>query len=51
MINYVEQLVEQKLAEETKVVKENVHPVPFCPPQIPYDLTWDRTWAAVVESC
>jgi hypothetical protein len=23
-------------------------PVPFCPPQIPYDLTWARTRAAVV---
>jgi hypothetical protein len=23
-------------------------PVPLCPPQIPYDLTWDRTRAAAV---
>jgi hypothetical protein len=25
-------------------------PVPFCPPQIPYDLTWDWTQPAVVGS-
>jgi hypothetical protein len=25
-------------------------PVPFCPPQIPHDLTWDRTRAAAVGS-
>jgi hypothetical protein len=25
-------------------------PVPLCPPQIPHDLTWDRTRAAEVES-
>jgi hypothetical protein len=24
--------------------------VPFCPPPIPHDLTWDRTWAAAVGS-
>jgi hypothetical protein len=25
-------------------------PVPLCSPQIPHDLTWDRTWAAAVGS-
>jgi hypothetical protein len=25
-------------------------PVPLCSPQIPYDMTWARTWAAVVRS-
>jgi hypothetical protein len=25
-------------------------PVPLCPPQIPYDLTWAQTWAAAVGS-
>jgi hypothetical protein len=25
-------------------------PVPLCPPQIPHDLTWDRTRATAVES-
>jgi hypothetical protein len=25
-------------------------PVPLCPPQIPHDLTWDRTRAATVGS-
>jgi hypothetical protein len=24
-------------------------PVPLCPPQIPHDLTWDRTRDAAVE--
>jgi hypothetical protein len=23
-------------------------PVPFCPPQIPHDMTWAQTWAAAV---
>jgi hypothetical protein len=23
-------------------------PVPLCPPQIPHDLAWARTWAAAV---
>jgi hypothetical protein len=23
-------------------------PVPLCPPQIPHDKNWDRTWAAAV---
>jgi hypothetical protein len=25
-------------------------PVPIFPPQIPHDLTWDRTWAAAMRS-
>jgi hypothetical protein len=25
-------------------------PVPICPPQIPYDMTWSRTRAAAVGS-
>jgi hypothetical protein len=25
-------------------------PVPLCPPKIPHDLTWARTWAAAVGS-
>jgi hypothetical protein len=25
-------------------------PVPLCPPQIPHELTWARTWAAAVGS-
>jgi hypothetical protein len=40
----VEQLVEWELAGETKYV-ENTRPVPFCPPQIAHDLTWDGKWA------
>jgi hypothetical protein len=25
-------------------------PVPLCPPQIPHELSWTRTWAAAVTS-
>jgi hypothetical protein len=24
--------------------------MPLCPPQIPHDLTWDQTWAAMMGS-
>jgi hypothetical protein len=30
--------------------RRNPAPVPLCPPQIPHDLTWARTWAAAVGS-
>jgi hypothetical protein len=43
----VEQLVELESAGETEVLGENL---PFCPPQIPHDLTWTLTRASVVES-
>jgi hypothetical protein len=39
----VEQLVETELAGETEVLGEKSIPVLLCPPQIPHDLTWDRT--------
>jgi hypothetical protein len=25
-------------------------PLPFCPPEIPHDLTWDRTFVVALES-
>jgi hypothetical protein len=28
----------------------NPPPVPFCPPQIPYDLTWGQTQAMAMRS-
>jgi hypothetical protein len=43
----VEQSVKWELAVETKVLGENL---PFCPPQILHDLTWNRTQAAAVRS-
>jgi hypothetical protein len=30
--------------------RRKLNPVPLCPPQIPHDLTWARTRAAVVGS-
>jgi hypothetical protein len=29
---------------------EKTCPMPLCPPQIPHDVTWARTWAAIVGS-
>jgi hypothetical protein len=41
-VDDMEQLVERELAEETEV--------PFCLPQIPHDLIWDRTCVAALRS-
>jgi hypothetical protein len=41
---------EYELEGETAVLAENLPPVPLCPPQIPYDMTWARTRAAAVGS-
>jgi hypothetical protein len=46
----VEQSVEWKLAGETEIIRENLPPVPLCPPQIPHGLTWDRIRAAMMGS-
>jgi hypothetical protein len=46
MMMSVEHLVKW-MAGETEVLVENL---PLCPPQIPYDLTWVRTLAAMVGS-
>jgi hypothetical protein len=50
MMMNAEQPVEWELAGETEVFEENPPPVPLCPPQIPYDLTWARTRATAVGS-
>jgi hypothetical protein len=42
----VEQLMEWELAGETEILRENL---PLLP-QIPYDLTWNHTRAAMVGS-
>jgi hypothetical protein len=47
MIMNVEQLVEWELAAGTEMLGKNL---PLCPPQIPHDLTWNRTRTAVVGS-
>jgi hypothetical protein len=31
-----------------RIGRGNLAPVPLCPPQIPYDFTWDRTRAAAL---
>jgi hypothetical protein len=46
----VEQSAEWVLAGDTEVHGEKPAPVSLCTPQMPYDLTWDWTLAAAVES-
>jgi hypothetical protein len=36
--------------KDNRSTRRKPAPVPFCPPQIPHDLTWARTYAATVES-
>jgi hypothetical protein len=48
MMMGVEQLVEWELARKTEVLK--LAPVPLCPPYIPHDFRWARTWASAVGS-
>jgi hypothetical protein len=44
----VEQSVEWELARGNRSTRRKPAPMPLCSPQLPYDLTWDRTrWAAV----
>jgi hypothetical protein len=47
MMVSVAQLVERELAGEIEVLGENL---PLCPPQMPHDLTRDRSRAAAVGS-
>jgi hypothetical protein len=44
----MEQSVEWELAGETEVLAEKPAPIPFCPPQTPHGLAWDRTRAPAV---
>jgi hypothetical protein len=48
-----------RIGRGNQSISENPASVPFCPPQIPHDLTWDRTykliftryyWTAISES-
>jgi hypothetical protein len=39
-----------RIGRETRSNWRTPAPVPLCPPQIPHDLTWDRTRAATVGS-
>jgi hypothetical protein len=41
---------EMRIGRGNKSSQRKPAPVPFCPPQIPHDLTWDGTQAAVVGS-
>jgi hypothetical protein len=38
------------IGRENRCTLRKPAPVPFCPPHIPHDLTWDRTRAAALES-
>jgi hypothetical protein len=35
-------------SQGTQSIRRKPAPVPLCPPQIPHDLIWARTWAATV---
>jgi hypothetical protein len=37
-----------RIGKGNRSTRRKPAPVPFCPPQIPHDLTWDRTRAAAV---
>jgi hypothetical protein len=39
-----------KIGRGNRRTRRKPAPVPLCPPQIPHDLTWARTWAAAVGS-
>jgi hypothetical protein len=39
-----------RIGRENRITRKKPAPVPLCPPQIPYDQTWDRTRAAAVGS-
>jgi hypothetical protein len=39
-----------KIGKGNQSTRRSPAPVPLCPPQIPHDLTWDRTRAAAVGS-
>jgi hypothetical protein len=37
-----------RTSRENQSAQRKPVPVPLCPPQIPHDLTWDQTQAAMV---
>jgi hypothetical protein len=39
-----------RISRKSRSTRRKVALVPLCPPQIPHDLTWDRTGAAEVGS-
>jgi hypothetical protein len=41
---------EMRIGRENRSTRRKPAPVSLCPPQIPHDLTWDRTRVAAVES-
>jgi hypothetical protein len=45
-----EHLKDYELVGKTEVFRENLPQIHFFSLQISYDLTWDRTWVAAVES-
>jgi hypothetical protein len=50
MINEYEAISGMGTGRGNRSSRRKPDPVTFCPPQIPYDLTWDRTRAAVTRS-
>jgi hypothetical protein len=45
---HAELLVEWEVTGHTEVLGNKSPPVPLCPPQVPYDLTWNYTRTAAV---
>jgi hypothetical protein len=39
-----------RIGKGNRSIRRKPVPVPLCPPQIPHDLNWARTWAAEVGS-
>jgi hypothetical protein len=39
-----------RIGRGNRSARRKPSPVPLCPPQIPRELTWARTWAAAVGS-
>jgi hypothetical protein len=50
MIDEYEEVGGMTIGRGNRGTRRNSAPVPLCPPQIPYDLTWDRTRTAAVGS-
>jgi hypothetical protein len=39
-----------RIGKGNQSIRRKLAPLSLCPPQVPHDLTWARTWAATVGS-
>jgi hypothetical protein len=51
MINDCGDVDVKRLTGEVEVLLRTPTPVSFCPPQLPYELNWNKTWAEAMEAC